>query len=146
MTASKAQIGGDHYAVFAIQPSEFIYANNLGWLEGNAVKYICRHQDKGGAEDIRKAIHYLELILEWHYKFDAEEAEAHYREWLEREFLEEEEGIEVEEHQAPRSLDDVTPQEWDGVSQRLRESHIIREMDEIKSYINELNRGYGGSL
>lgn len=51
----------------AIQPSEFIYRNNLDWLEGNAIKYICRHARKGGVEDIDKAIHYLELLKEWSY-------------------------------------------------------------------------------
>ncbi len=50
-----------------IQPSEFIYKNNLNWFEGNAVKYICRHRLKGGAVDIDKAIHYLELLKEEEY-------------------------------------------------------------------------------
>ena len=64
---SKVQIGGSHYAQFAIQPSEFIHRNKLGWCESNAVKYICRHPHKGGRQDIEKAIHYLELLLEWQY-------------------------------------------------------------------------------
>ena len=64
---SERQIGGAHYAKFAIQPSEYIHRNQLGWCEGNAVKYISRHQDKGGRQDILKAIHYLELLLEWEY-------------------------------------------------------------------------------
>lgn len=64
---SKRQIGGDHYKNFVIQPGEFIYRNQLGWHEGNAVKYICRHKSKGGRVDIEKAIHYLELLLELEY-------------------------------------------------------------------------------
>lgn len=64
---SSRQIGGDHYKNFAIQPGEFIYKNKLGWHEGNAVKYICRHKSKGGRVDIEKAIHYLELLLELEY-------------------------------------------------------------------------------
>jgi hypothetical protein len=47
-----------------IQPGEFIRANKIGWYEGNAIKYICRHNAKNGRQDIEKAIHYLELVLE----------------------------------------------------------------------------------
>jgi len=65
--ASKVQVGGDHYKSLPIQPSEFIYKNGLNWMEGNAVKYICRHRQKHGKKDIEKAIHYLELLLEWEY-------------------------------------------------------------------------------
>ena len=60
----KKQVGGDHYKMYAIQPTEFIIANNLGWCEGNAIKYIARWKDKNGVEDIKKAIHYLEILLE----------------------------------------------------------------------------------
>jgi hypothetical protein len=65
---SKKQIGGTHYAELTIQPSEFIFKNKLNWLEGNAIKYICRHNSKGGIQDIDKAIHYLELLKEWKYE------------------------------------------------------------------------------
>lgn len=58
------QVGGDHYKYYKIQPSEFIRANNIGWYEANAIKRICRHQNKNGREDIEKAIHELEFILE----------------------------------------------------------------------------------
>lgn len=67
MTASKRQIGGSHYSRFAIQPSEFVHRNGLGWCEGNAIKYVCRHGSKNGRQDIEKAIHYLQLLLEWEY-------------------------------------------------------------------------------
>lgn len=66
-TARNKQIGGDHYRTLEIQPSEFISRNKLGWFEGNAVKYIVRHRIKGGKQDIEKAIHYLELLLEAEY-------------------------------------------------------------------------------
>jgi Protein of unknwon function (DUF3310) len=64
---SEQQVGGDHYKDMKIQPLDFIHANDLGFLEGNALKYICRHKAKGGAQDVRKAIHYLQLILEKTY-------------------------------------------------------------------------------
>jgi hypothetical protein len=51
-----------------IQPSVFINENNLPFAEGNAIKYICRHGLKGKKEDVLKAIHYLEMILERDYK------------------------------------------------------------------------------
>ena len=61
------QVGGNHYAKMKIQPAEFINENKLFFAEGNAIKYICRHQSKGKAQDIKKAIHYLEMILERDY-------------------------------------------------------------------------------
>ena len=61
------QVGGSHYNSMVIQPVEFIVANNIGFLEGNVIKYICRHQNKNGADDIKKAIHYCELLLHTKY-------------------------------------------------------------------------------
>ena len=66
-SALSSQEGGDHYKKLKIQPVEFIFQNNLGFLEGNVVKYITRHKDKNGAEDIKKVIHYCQLILELQY-------------------------------------------------------------------------------
>ena len=63
----KDQVGGDHYSKLAIQPIEYIYKNNLGFLEGNVVKYITRHSTKNGEEDILKAIHYCQLLLDLRY-------------------------------------------------------------------------------
>lgn len=65
--ASQRQVGGDHYKDMPIQPIEFIIANDLGFLEGNIIKYTLRHHAKGGAEDVRKVIHYAELLLEHTY-------------------------------------------------------------------------------
>ena len=64
---SDKQIGGNHYKDCAIQPVDYIVKNNLDFLEGNVVKYITRHKTKNGIEDIRKVIHYAELILEKKY-------------------------------------------------------------------------------
>lgn len=66
-SALDKQEGGQHYKNLKMQPVEFIHANELGFCEGSVVKYVCRHQAKNGAQDIKKAIHYLELILELHY-------------------------------------------------------------------------------
>lgn len=64
------QVAGDHYKTLAIQPVEFIHANGIDYLAGNVVKYISRHKAKGGASDVRKAIHYCELILQLEYGDD----------------------------------------------------------------------------
>jgi hypothetical protein len=64
------QVGGKHYRKMKIQPAEFINENRLLFAEGNAIKYICRHSSKGKAQDIEKAIHYLEMILERDYDAD----------------------------------------------------------------------------
>ena len=62
--ANEQQVGGAHYAVKAIQPWDFIIANNIGYLEGNIIKYISRWKDKGGVEDLKKAQHYLQKLIE----------------------------------------------------------------------------------
>ena len=62
------QIGGSHYKDMVVQPSAFINQNKLLFAEGNAIKYICRHTYKGGKEDLKKAIHYIEMIIERDYK------------------------------------------------------------------------------
>ena len=64
------QVGGKHYRKMKIQPAEFINENKLLFAEGNAIKYICRHSAKGKRQDIEKAIHYLEMILERDYDAD----------------------------------------------------------------------------
>jgi hypothetical protein len=58
------QVGGEHYRGMVIQPIEYIMKNGLGWCEGNAIKYISRYKQKGQKEDIKKAIHYLEILLD----------------------------------------------------------------------------------
>jgi hypothetical protein len=60
------QVGGSHYKL-PIEPIDYIEKNNLTYCEGNVVKYVTRHKNKKGAEDIKKAIHYLEFILKYQY-------------------------------------------------------------------------------
>lgn len=67
MTALNEQIGGNHYKEFAIQPVVFCQKNKLGYCESAAVKYVSRHRQKNGRQDIEKAIHYLQLLLEIEY-------------------------------------------------------------------------------
>jgi hypothetical protein len=62
------QVGGSHYKKYKIQPSKFINENKLPFAEGNAIKYIVRHSDKGGKQDLLKAIHYIEMIIERDYE------------------------------------------------------------------------------
>ena len=64
MSALDKQVGGLHYKVGAIQPIEYIEANELGYHEGNVIKYVSRWRDKGGIQDLQKAIHYIELLIE----------------------------------------------------------------------------------
>lgn len=63
-SAQGKQVGGAHYKDMAIQPAEYILANNIGWAEGCAIGYLSRWRQKGGIEDLRKAIHTIELLIE----------------------------------------------------------------------------------
>jgi hypothetical protein len=63
-TANNVQVAGTHYKDKAIQPWDYIVGNNLGYLEGNIVKYVSRWKDKGGIDDLRKARHYLDKLIE----------------------------------------------------------------------------------
>ena len=64
------QVGGTHYKKLKVEPAYFISENKLLFAEGNVVKLVCRHQNKNKAEDIKKAIHYLKIILERDYADD----------------------------------------------------------------------------
>mgnify|MGYP000980135047 CR=1 FL=1 len=58
------QVGGTHYSSLAIEPIQFIETNNLGYHEGNVVKYISRWRNKNGLEDLKKAKWYIERLIE----------------------------------------------------------------------------------
>ena len=62
--ALREQVGGDHYSKLAIQPVEYINKNNLTYLQGNVIKYITRYKDKNGLQDLQKAKHYVEMLIE----------------------------------------------------------------------------------
>ena len=69
-SALDKQVGSNHYKLAGIQPIEYIHANNLSFCEGNVVKYITRHRNKNKEEDVRKALHYCQLILKLEYGLD----------------------------------------------------------------------------
>jgi hypothetical protein len=58
------QVAGNHYKDLPIQPVEYIYANALGYFEGNVIKYVSRWRKKNGVADLEKAKHYIELLIE----------------------------------------------------------------------------------
>lgn len=58
------QEGGNHYKDMAIQPVEFIHRNRIGFCAGNVIKYVCRYQQKNGVEDLKKARHYIDLLIQ----------------------------------------------------------------------------------
>jgi len=67
MSAYDKQIGGKHYIKYKIQPSKFVVENKLLYPEGSVIKYILRHQDKGGKQDLLKAKHFIDMIIERDY-------------------------------------------------------------------------------
>ena len=78
MSAYKKQIGGKHYIKYKIQPSQFVVENKLLYPEGCVIKYVVRHQDKGGKQDLEKAKHMIDMIIERDY-----ETEEQQETWLE---------------------------------------------------------------
>ena len=79
MSAYDKQIGGTHYKKMKIQPSKFVIENKLLFPEGNVIKYICRHPYKGGKEDLEKAKHFIDMIIERDYRDEKEKTET----WIE---------------------------------------------------------------
>jgi uncharacterized protein (DUF2237 family) len=60
----QSQVGGDHYKKLKIQPAQYSIANGLGFAEGNIIKYVTRWKDKNGVEDLKKAAHMLQVLIE----------------------------------------------------------------------------------
>lgn len=67
-TALDKQVSGNHYKDLAIQPIEYIQANNIPYMEGNVIKYVTRWRAKAGLADLEKAIHYLQMLIEFESK------------------------------------------------------------------------------
>ena len=64
MSELNKQVGGNHYSKLAIQPVEYINKNKLSYLQGNVIKYVTRYNDKNGVDDLQKAKHYIDLLIE----------------------------------------------------------------------------------
>jgi hypothetical protein len=64
MSALDKQVNGSHYTRLAIQPIEYIHANDIPYCEGNVIKYVSRWRQKGGVADLQKARHYIDLLIE----------------------------------------------------------------------------------
>lgn len=65
------QEGGDHYKKQAVEPVEYIYLNGIPYIEGNVIKYVTRWRDKGGIADLKKARHYLDILIQFEEEREA---------------------------------------------------------------------------
>ena len=83
MSVWKKQIGGNHYKKFKLQPSQFLTENKLLYPEGCVIKYVVRHQDKGGKQDLEKAKHMIDMIIERDYETEEQQESwiDGYRKW-----------------------------------------------------------------
>ena len=84
MSVWKKQICGNHYRRYKVQPSQFVTENKLLYPEGCVIKYVIRHQDKGGKQDLEKAKHMIDMIIERDYEEEKEKQESWiegYRKW-----------------------------------------------------------------
>jgi len=79
MSIWEKQIGGTHYRKMKIQPSKFVIENKMLFAEGNIIKYICRHPYKDGKQDLEKAKHFIDMIIERDYSGEEEPTET----WVE---------------------------------------------------------------
>ena len=103
----KKQIGGSHYASMEIQPSEFINKNNLPFAEGNAIKYLCRHKQKGQKQELEKAIHYCQMAIDRDYP-----EKTDFLEEAEKEKKELEESYQESKRQAEERKPKDKPNSW----------------------------------
>jgi hypothetical protein len=66
-SALQTQVGGSHYKDMKIQPAEYTHANGIGHLAGDAIAYISRYKSKNGRQDLEKAIHSIQLLIQLEY-------------------------------------------------------------------------------
>lgn len=64
MSALDTQVAGGHYKDLVIQPVEYIHKNRIPFIEGSVIKYVTRWRGKGGVDDLRKARHFLDILIE----------------------------------------------------------------------------------
>lgn len=65
MAANQRQIGGTHYKGKPIEHWDFVLMHNIPYMEAQIMKYVMRWRDKNGVDDLRKAMHFLEKLIEW---------------------------------------------------------------------------------
>lgn len=80
LSARDRQVGGDHYAKLAIQPMRYSMENGLNALQHTIIKYVTRYKDKGGIEDLHKAAHSVELLIQ-HELDEARKRDQQQEEW-----------------------------------------------------------------
>lgn len=73
VSALDHQEGGNHYKTKPIQPAEYCMANGISFMEGSVIKYVTRWRDKGGVQDLKKARHFLDMLIEWEQRNDGPE-------------------------------------------------------------------------
>ena len=61
------QVGGNHYSQLTIDPYTYCHKNKIMFLEGNIIKYVTRHREKNGKEDLLKAMHTLQILIDLEY-------------------------------------------------------------------------------
>lgn len=124
MSANDRQVGGTHYKRNEIQPWDYIVANNMGWLEGNIVKYITRWESKGGMADLEKVKHYLEKLME-NQRTDQQQAElrSHEQEW-----------------ELHSSYSEEYPEIDPMTSERIRAEAAEREVERLRAGLRKLAR------
>lgn len=72
------QVGGRHYKHMVMEPAEYCAINNIPFIEGNIIKYVCRHSQKNGVEDLKKAMHYIEMLMQIKYPEELPKVEVNY--------------------------------------------------------------------
>lgn len=85
MSALDVQEGGTHYKTLAIQPIEYIHANGIPFAEGSVIKYVTRWRSKNGIADLKKARHFLDLLIELEEKQAMGKRSAEPCEWHDKE-------------------------------------------------------------
>lgn len=74
--ALDSQVGGDHYRKLAIQPMEYSMRNGLNACQHSAIKYVTRYKDKGGIEDLHKAKHCIDLLIQFELENESKNQET----------------------------------------------------------------------
>lgn len=105
-SALKTQVGGRHYKDYPIQPVEFCQRNRIPFCEASAIKYLCRHRSKNGIEDLKKARHFIDLLIEIEYGGEESQALEREQEIDESQFAERELEFEQARERLQKAIDE----------------------------------------